>query len=84
MGRATLDELALRLAIAKPLVGTLWMHKSHVVYRITGVSIRENDGDLLYSYHPLDFPQVTFTRPAWEWTGFAEGDSEPRFTRLED
>lgn len=81
MARETLDALAIRIAIASPIIGSNWIHvKSGGVYQITGVSIQESDGDLLYTYRPLDGPaQVRFTRPAFEFNQRVEGQALPRF-----
>lgn len=80
MGRESLDTLAIKIAIASPIIGSFWQHKSGAVYQITAVSIRESDGDLLYTYRPVGGPpSIRFTRPAAEWNVPAEGDTAPRF-----
>jgi hypothetical protein len=87
MGRETLIELRIKLGLVAPKVGTLWKHKSGTIYRITGVSIRESDGEVLFTYTPFaDFgvPTIFFTRPASEWEVPAEGDIEPRFKQVFD
>lgn len=87
MEKETPTELRIRLGLASPLVGTMWRHKTGTIYQITGVSIRESDGEVLYTYYSVrDFvrPPIHFTRPAAEWNIPADGDSEPRFVRLEN
>lgn len=82
MAKASLDELAIRIAIASPIIGSRWEHKSGGIYEITGVSIQESDGDLLYTYRPVGkdvHPAIRFTRPAFEWNLTAKGDTRPRF-----
>lgn len=81
--RASLVELSLKLAIARPIVGTFWQHKSGDVYQIVRVSIEEKTGDVAYTYTPVTGGgaglDVEFTRPAWEWEIPAEGETRPRF-----